>query len=380
MIFDVLQPITKEILDFTETLSPEALGNKIELHTSQKTVDLETIHLAIVGVLDNTNYTNEEKVNLTNFRKQFYSLFPGNWQKNIADLGDIEAGETFNDTEFAVSKVVNVLQNKNIITLVIGGSQELTYSLYRGFNQSDKYIQVVSVDKKFDINKGGIEQIFPTYISRMIVEEPTNLYNFGVLGYQSYYVPQEEIDLFENLYFDAVRLGEIIKNIEIAEPFLRDANLVSFDLTAVKSSDSGNYMNFTPNGFTGREICALARYAGLSEKVSIIGLFQHNNSVAEAVSMAEILWYFIEGYQFRAIEDFKNESIFSKYIVPIDDFDLIFYKSNNTQRWWMDINNFLKINNNMQNIAFIPCSHQDYLIANQQEIPEKCWKALKKTI
>jgi hypothetical protein len=51
------------------------------------------------------------------------------------------------------------------------------------------------------------------------------------------------------------------------EPVFRDADIV-LDLNSVKSSDSGNFTYFTPNGFNGKEICSLARYAGISDKVS----------------------------------------------------------------------------------------------------------------
>lgn len=59
--------------------------------------------------------------------------------------------------------------------------------------------------------------------------------------------------------------------------FLRDADLISIDLNSIKSADSGNFISFQPNGFNGKEICSLARYAGISDKVSSFGVFNHNN-------------------------------------------------------------------------------------------------------
>jgi hypothetical protein len=56
-----------------------------------------------------------------------------------------------------------------------------------------------------------------------------------------------------------------ISNNLYAEPVFRDADIV-LDLNSVKVSDSGNFTYFTPNGF-GKEICSLARYAGISDKV-----------------------------------------------------------------------------------------------------------------
>ena len=80
-----------------------------------------------------------------------------------------------------------------------------------------------------------------SYLSKIVLDEPNNLFNFSNIGYQTYYNSQEEIDLIEKLYFDAYRLGEISNNIELAEPTFRDADIVSIDLNSVKSSYSGNF-------------------------------------------------------------------------------------------------------------------------------------------
>jgi hypothetical protein len=52
--------------------------------------------------------------------------------------------------------------------------------------------------------------------------------------------------------FDSYRLGEISNNITLAEPIFRDADVVSLDLNSIKSSDSGNFISFAPNGFNGK--------------------------------------------------------------------------------------------------------------------------------
>ena len=134
------------------------------------------------------------------------------------------------------------------------------------------------------------------------MDEPNNLFNYTNIGYQTYYNSQEEIDLIEKLFFDAYRLGEISNNIELSEPTLRDADIVSLDLNSVKSSYSGNFVTFTPNGFDGKEICSLSRYAGISDKVSSLGIFNFNNKKEESVLISQIIWYFIEGVNYRSNE------------------------------------------------------------------------------
>lgn len=70
-------------------------------------------------------------------------------------------------------------------------------------------------------------------MTKIIVEEPNNLFNYANLGYQTYYNSQEEIDLIEKLYFEAYRLGTVSNNIIVAEP-VRDADLVSIDINSVQ--------------------------------------------------------------------------------------------------------------------------------------------------
>jgi hypothetical protein len=185
--------------------------------------------------------------------------------------------------------------------------------------------------------------------------------------------------LIEKLFFDAYRLGEISNKITLAEPVFRDADLVSIDLNSVKSSDSGNTISFEPNGFNGKEICSLARYAGISDKVSSFGIFNHNSTMPEAVIVAQMVWYFIEGYHYRSKEyPFGSRKNYLKYIVPLEDEELIFYKSDKTDRWWIEIPYESNGNNKLKRNTLLPCSYDEYLCACNQELPERWWKAQRK--
>ena len=382
MEFDFLSPLDDEILEFINGLSSQNLGSKVVLHSSKDFPDLNKVDLAIIGVLENRGAVNQiEDVNLDHIRKELYSLYPGNWHKSIADLGNIEAGNSVEDTYFALKKVVAELIKKKIIPIVIGGTQDLTYSLYRAYDDLEQMVNLVSIDNKFDFGKEASKLSATSYITKMILEEPNNLFNYSNIGYQTYYNSQEEIDLIEKLFFEAYRLGEISNNISISEPVFRDADIISLDLTSVKSCDSGNFITFTPNGFNGKEICSLSRYAGISDKVSLFGIFNHNNSKQESVLVAQIVWYFIEGYHYRSNEyPFGSKDSYLKYIVPLDDEELIFYKSDKTERWWIEIPFISNVNNKLKRNTLLPCSYEDYLGSTNQEIPERWWKAQRRNI
>ncbi|HAT75364.1 MAG TPA: arginase [Flavobacterium sp.] len=381
MEFDFLKPLDNEILQFIKEVSSRHLGSKVVFHTQEEFPDLDKIKIAIVGVLENRGNTNQNKdVNLTHIRKELYALFPGNWDTSIADLGNIFAGNTISDTHFALKKVVSSLIKKKIIPVVIGGSQDLTYSLYRAYDELEQMVNLVSIDSKFDFGKESDAISASSYLTRIIIEEPNNLFNFCNLGYQTYNNSQEEIDLIDKLFFEAYRLGEISSTIAISEPVFRDADLVSLDMASVKSSASGNLATFIPNGFNGKEICALSRYAGISDKVSLFGVFNHSGSKQESILIAQIIWYFIEGYHYRSNEyPYGSKENYTKYIIPLDE-ELIFFKSNKTERWWIEIPFISNNNNKLKKSSLLPCSYEEYLAACNQEIPERWWKAQRKNM
>jgi len=379
MAFDFLEPVSVVVLDFVKKLNMQSLGKKVVFHTKEDFPDLNTAKIAIIGVLDNRGNSNALTVDLDFIRKEFYALFPGNWESSIIDLGDIPEGNTQEDTYYAVAKIVSELIKKQILPIIIGGSQDLTYAMYRGYDQLDQMVNLVAIDSKFDFGKEEVLNTSESFLSKIIINEPTNLFNYSNVGFQTYFNSQEEIDLIEKLYFDCFRLGEVSASPAIAEPVFRDCDLVSLDLTAVKSSDSGNFNIFTPNGFNGKEICALSRYAGLSDKVTSFGIFNQHNSKNESVLIAQIIWYFIEGYNYRSLES-PNQNTFLKYIVPIDDLELVFFKSPKTERWWIEIPFFTNVNNKLKKNTLLPCTHEDYLRACDQEIPDRWWKVQRKNL
>lgn len=380
--FDFLEPISSEFLVVLKSLSSQQLGSKVVFHTQEEFPDLDKVKIALIGVLENRGSdVISNSGDLSVFRQELYSMFPGNWDATIADLGDILPGNSKEDTYFALRKVVSDLIKKKIIPIIIGGSQDLTYSMYRAYDELEQMVNLVAIDSKFDFGKEDEQMSSNSYLSQMIIDEPNNLFNFCNIGYQTYYNSQEEIDLIEKLFFDGYRLGEVSNNIALAEPVFRDADIVSLDLNAVKSADSGNFVSFAPNGFNGKEICALARYAGISDKVSMFGVFNHHNSRQESILITQIIWYFIEGYHYRSKEyPFGSRENYIKYSVPIEDETLVFYKSDRTDRWWIEIPFVSNGNNKLKRNTLLPCSYEEYLGACNQELPERWWKAQRKNV
>ncbi|CAH8282642.1 arginase family enzyme [Mariniflexile fucanivorans] len=385
MNFNFLSPVSDLVLAHNELLSLQALGRKIRIHSAQKGIpDLEGINIAILGVLENRNDINYigEEFQLNEIRKIFYSLFPGSWHTSIADLGDINKGESVEDTYFALKTTITILIKKNIIPIILGGTQDLTYPNYRAYDSIMPMVNIVNVDCKFDLGDSTKPIKNDSFVGKIILDEPYNLFNYATIGYQTYFNSQEEKDLMDSLYFESYRLGAVSNDITIVEPAMRDANIVSVDLSAVKGSEVSLNQRLSPNGLDGKEICAIARYAGISNKVSSFGIYEYKPSKDDDITcmlISQMLWYFIEGVNFRVKDDnFSDDSSHQKFITLVDSQELVFYKSNKTGRWWIEIPFLSEINNKLKRHTLLPCMHQDYVDACNNKVPDRWYKAFQK--
>jgi arginase family enzyme len=384
MDFSILSPISDRLYESIELSHFQSIGRKLKLHTSQITPDLKGVNIAIFGISE----TRKSKDNIgeifqfDEIRKSFYSLFPGNWDISIADLGDLKNGDSVEDTYFVVSQLVKFLLSQKITPVIIGGSQDLTYANYRAYDTIRPMINIVNVDKSFDLGDSSKPITNTSYIGKVILEKPYNLFNYTTLGYQTYFNAQEEIDLMEKLYFEYYRLGNLNNDIKIVEPALRDADLVTIDLKSIKSSEVSIKQKYSPNGFDGKEICAISRYAGISNRVSSFGIYEYNPSPdddATSMLIAQMIWYFIEGYSCRQQDDqFQNKDDFNRYTVLVEGQELVFYKSLKTGRWWIETPFLAFPDTKQKKYSLLACTDEDYERATKGLVPERWYKAFKK--
>ncbi len=379
MDFSYLQPVKKELIEFAKSQHFQSIGATIDFGIES----LEKQKIAIFGVREDRGSLSNTGtgISLDNVRKEFYRLYPGNWNVDLIDLGDIQKGATIGDTYFSVSELITFLIKNDTIPIIIGGGQDLTYANYRAYDLLEQSVNIVAIDAKFDVGTLDSQITSTAYLSNIVTDKPNNLFNFSNIGYQTYLNPQEEIDLLSDLYFDTYRLGEVMEDISIVEPVLRDADMVSFDISAIRGVEAPANKRRNPNGFTGIQACSIARYAGISDKITSFGVYEYNEGLdvlnQTAGLIAQMMWYFIEGVNYRTNEyPFDSEGAFQKFLVPVDDEVFQFYKSEKSQRWWMQIE---KIDNKTKRTALVPCTYKDYLmVSNEHIIPERWMKTIKK--
>ncbi len=349
--------------------------------------DLADIDLAVFGVDEDRNSVDNHGCAMASLsvREYLYRLLPGNYKTRVADLGDIMRGDTPADTYFALTAVIEALLELNIIPVVIGGGQDLTYAMYRAYKNRKSIINIAAVDNMFDLGESEALLNSRSYLSHIILHKPNNLFNYTNIGYQTYFVEQGAIDLMRNLFFDIYRLGILHNDISQVEPLVRNADLFTFDISAIRQSDAPGNANATPNGFYGEEACQMVRYAGMSDKISSAGFFEMNPALDRngqtAHLMAQMIWYFIDGFYHRN-NDHPSANIdnYIRYNVQVTDFDdgIVFYKCKTSERWWMEIKCSDNIREKYRRHYIVPCSAADYHTALEDEIPDRWWQAYQK--
>ncbi|MCK9401468.1 MAG: formimidoylglutamase [Bacteroidales bacterium] len=343
--------------------------------------------LAIFGVGEDRNsfFNNGCGLAPDLIRRELYKLFQGNFKLNAVDLGNLMRGHTIDDTYFALTTILVELLERNIVPVILGGSQDLTFATYKAYEKLGRIINIAAVDPQFDLGHSGEKLDARSYMSHIILQQPNYLFNYTNIGFQTYFVDQQAITLMKNLYFDTYRLGMVRANMEEVEPMVRNADMISVDIGAVRASDAPGNGNASPNGFYGEEICQIMRYAGLSDKLTSLGLYEVNPRLDRQSQTAQLagqmIWYFIDGFYSRKGDfppDKKKDMV--KYTVTLKDFkdEVVFYRSNKSERWWMEVPIRSKHRERYERHHLVPCSYQDYQTACQNTLPDRWWQTYQK--
>ncbi len=348
---------------------------------------LENADLAIFGVDEDRNAVLNQGCSLAPdlIRREFYKLYQGNYKLKMVDLGNLIRGHTAEDTYFALTSVLVELLERNIVPIILGGSQDLTFAQYKAYEKLGRIINIVALDPQFDLGHQGEALDSRSYMSHIILQQPNYLFNYTNVGYQTYFVDQQAITLMKNLYFDTYRLGMVRADMEEVEPMVRNADLMTVDISCVRMSDAPGNGNASPHGFYGEEMCQIMRYAGLSDKLSSLGIYEVNPRLDRQSQTSQLasqmIWYFIEGFYGRRGEFPPDKSRnMVKYTVTMKDFkdEVVFFNSSKSDRWWMEVPIRSKHRERYERHHLVPCSYQDYQVACQDALPDRWWQTYQK--
>lgn len=339
--------------------------------------DLKGIQIALIGLKESrgTDLAKSTERGSAEIRDKLYNLKRGIGSYRIADLGDLISGSDLSDTYTRMQEVGDFLMKRQILPIYFGGTHDLDFGQYLSYEKMKKMVSLLTVDSKFDMEDEGM--MVGKHSQEIILHQPNFLFTYAHVAYQSYLVDSSLLGIMEKLYFDHLRLGLLRKEFKEIEPIVRNADLLSFDLSAIQSSDAPGGMESTPFGLTAEEAAQICWFAGTNEKLSSFGLYGYDpyfddSQNKTAMIAAVMIWYFIEGFYSRKDSLSFKSSDYIKYTVSLDKqpSNLVFYKSKRSGKWWMEVPSagFEWLD---RGVTVVPCSYSDYQTAQKGEIPER---------
>ena len=188
MAFENLLPVSDALLAQAWLFNEQRLFNQLKIHSRESGLpELAELDVVLIGVRERRGAVEEleDYLDFSTARKAFYKLFPGNWHTRVGDLGDLEAGDQLSDTYYALKELVSSCVKNDVIPIILGGSQDLTYALYRAFDDLDQMVNLVNVDSRFDLGNSSLPITHESYVGKIIIDQPYNLFNYSNLGYQT---------------------------------------------------------------------------------------------------------------------------------------------------------------------------------------------------
>lgn len=363
MLQNWLKPLSSDLIALTETLQGYQLGKKIRLYVNAEELPILTHAKAVVIGID------ADAADAV--RRHWYALSYPFEGFQIADLGNVRK----NHPE-TIIPVLQELLTAGIIPILIGGNDKnLAYLLYSAYRHLDYVLSMAVVSNRMPYCIENSWQLQADYFLNRILAQPQHyLFNMSILAYQSHFTDPNVIAFLEKKSYEYLRLGKIKQNSEDSEPLLRDADTLAFDLAAIKCADSPATQS-SPTGLTSEEACQIARYAGLSDKLSSFGLYnfsvQSDTTAQSAQIIAQIVWYFLDGVYNRKQDYPLMKQHFNQYLVDVkgERQPFIFWKSIRSERWWLQIQHITQ-ERKARHFLF-PCSYNDYLQATEGELSDR---------
>jgi formiminoglutamase len=364
MLQNWLKPLARK--DFAPELWEKGqIGGQIARHLDGLP-DLSTARVVLIGV---------EPTAANAVRKALYTLQMPAGDAPIADLGNARK----KDIAFLIPLLAE-LQESNLLPVLIGPGKDLVVAQYKAFLERQQQISLVVVDQKVPVHP--LETTPASYLNPLVQDQRYKLFYLGVIGAQAHLSAPASFGMLESQLHDCIRLGTARSSVQELEPIVRNADVMAFQLSALKASEAPGQHDPWPTGFFLEEACQIAWYGGMSDKLKAFGVHGFSTSGATGVATAQaaalVSWYFMDGF-LRRKEDFPvtTEGL-TEYIVDQKQLDhqLTFWKSKRSGRWWVQVP--VRTKADYERHRLIPCSYNDYKLATQNELPDRLFNAFKR--
>lgn len=333
MLENWLSKVNPEITSRIPNLSPDSIGQVIKVHKSIFP-DIEDCQI----VLCSDNHEHMDQIRL-----QFYEMYHHLDNLYLADLGDLRN----NDVNFIISLFTELLESK-LLPVLITSDPKIINTFHFALN---------AFEKSFESLYCGKRTSFYSQNDFGLCKRVTSL------GAQGHLNPLSKLN-----QSDIVRLAQVTSQIEEAEPYTRITDTICFDLNIMQHSDIPGHKDASPNGLNAQEFTQLFRFFGFNERLKCLFIYNYNSEYdfnrQTAQLIAQGLWYFTEARNQCILDNLDHSEEFNEFLVDIDGLTepLVFLKAKKSGRWWIKEAGAAEM---------IPCTHKDYLVACQNEIPEK---------
>lgn len=300
-------------------------------------------------------------------RRELNKLSKLDFTLPVCDLGNLISGRSHADTHFVLQELLLACFKKNIIPIVIGGSNDMAFSLFSALNHHRKNITYTQISNVVSLAANSEEITENNYLTKIFSDTNFSLKNYHHLGYQKHLNEVDSVRLMKEVDFDVVRLAEMMNTTENTEHFFRRADLVTVNCDAVESFSDGFSTTPQVNGLNRREICAYMKEAGLSDNLACAGIFNFNADSSSQLNnqlLAQMIWHLVEGINIQ--RSHPRERQFETFHIMADDTQYTFQRDSFSGLWYFGSDE------NRENL--IPCSRQEYEAAIRGDLPARLLK------
>ncbi|MBV2165400.1 MAG: arginase family protein [Kaistella sp.] len=300
-------------------------------------------------------------------RRELYRLSKLDFEIPVCDLGDLISGRTYQDTHYILQELLSMCHYKNAIPVIIGGSNDLAFSLFSALNFHQINLNYTQISNIISLSNEGEEITEKNFLARILSSKNFTIKNYHHLGYQKHLNETDSVKLMKEVEFDVVRLAEMMNSTEKTEPFFRRADLVTVNCDAVESMGDGFSVNPQVNGLNRREICAYMKEIGLSENLKSVGIFNFNAQSETFINhqlLAQMIWHLIEGINIQ--HSHPKERQYETFWVMIDDDQYAFQRDSFSGLWYFG--------DDEKPENLIPCSRLEYEEAKRGQLNSRFLK------
>lgn len=286
-------------------------------------------------------------------REELYALSALDFEVSVCDLGDLISGKNQEDTHYILQEVITECFQKKAIPIVIGGSNDLAFSIYMSLYHWQEKVNYTQINSFISLDNQGDRINEKNFLSKIIGSKNSNIENYYHLGYQKHMNEIASVQLMNAIDFEVLRLADMMNTTDLAEPYLRRADMVTLNCDAVESFVESFSKNPQVNGLNRREICAYMKEIGLGQNLKSVGIFNFNTKTKNQLNhqlLAQMIWYLLEGIDIQKTH--PKERAYETFLVLVGNEEYPFRRDVFSGQWYFGKDENIE--------KCIPCSEKDY--------------------